>query len=140
MSDIRRRLKKAEEKLSINEKHTTVNVVYFGGGESPPDHTHGNTTTHYVAYEDILDAGDDRVKRLTANDVIGHFLKHVAGSVQKSANGVSGTSPGRNRVPSRALSSRVLREGRPGVPGKTGISCLRKYSGKLKSWCRPSAR
>ena len=24
----------------------------------------------------LLDTGDDRVKRLTANDVIGHFLKH----------------------------------------------------------------
>jgi hypothetical protein len=23
-----------------------------------------------------VDAGDDRVKRLTANDIIGHFLKH----------------------------------------------------------------
>lgn len=24
----------------------------------------------------LLDTGDDRVKRLTANDIIGHFLKH----------------------------------------------------------------
>ena len=24
----------------------------------------------------LLDTGDDRIKRLTANDIIGHFLKH----------------------------------------------------------------
>ena len=53
MSDIRRRLKKAEEKLNINQEHTTVNIVYFGGGKLPPDHTNGNITIHHVAYEDV---------------------------------------------------------------------------------------
>ena len=28
------------------------------------------------ALVELLDTGDDRVKRLTANDIIGHFLKH----------------------------------------------------------------
>ena len=35
MTDIRRRLKKAEEKLNLNEEHITVNIVHFGG-ELPP--------------------------------------------------------------------------------------------------------
>ena len=52
MSDIRRRLKKAEEKLNLNEEHITVNIVHFGG-ELPPDHTDGNITVHYVTHEDI---------------------------------------------------------------------------------------
>lgn len=53
MSNIRRRLKKAEQKLNINEKHITVNIVYFGEGELPPDHTDGNITVHHVAYEGV---------------------------------------------------------------------------------------
>ena len=52
MYSMNRRLKKVEEKLSINEKHVTVNIVHFGG-ELPPDHTDGNMTVHYVVYEDI---------------------------------------------------------------------------------------
>ena len=53
MTDIRRRLKTAEEKLNLNEKHTTVNIIHFGGGECPPDRTDGNITVHYVMHEDI---------------------------------------------------------------------------------------
>jgi hypothetical protein len=53
MSDIRRRLKKAEEKLNLNEEHITVNIVHFGGGECPPDRTDGNITIHHVKHEDI---------------------------------------------------------------------------------------
>jgi hypothetical protein len=55
MYGMNRRLKKVEEKLSINERHTTVNIAHFGG-ELPPDHTDGNITVHYVMY-------DERVKR-----------------------------------------------------------------------------
>ena len=53
MSDIRRRLKKAEDKLNINQEHITVNIVYFGGGKLPPDRTNDNITVHHVAYEDV---------------------------------------------------------------------------------------
>ena len=53
MSDIRRRLKKVEEKLSLNERHSVVNIIDFSGGECPPDHTDGNITVHYVTHEDI---------------------------------------------------------------------------------------
>ena len=53
MSDIRRRLKKAEEKLNLNQKHITFNLVYFGRGELPPDRTDGNITIRHVRHEDI---------------------------------------------------------------------------------------
>lgn len=52
MRDIGRRLKKAEEKLSINREPRTVTIVDFSG-ELPPDHTNGNMTFHYVRYADI---------------------------------------------------------------------------------------
>ncbi|MEA3227120.1 MAG: hypothetical protein U9Q07_14315 [Planctomycetota bacterium] len=51
MNDIRRRVKKVEEKLSLNEKHTAVNIVHFGR-ELPADHTNGNITVHYVMYDE----------------------------------------------------------------------------------------
>ncbi len=54
MSDIRRRLKKAEEKLNLNQKHITINIVYFGGRELLPDPTDGNITVHHVAYVDVF--------------------------------------------------------------------------------------
>jgi len=54
MYSMNRRLKKAEDRLSINKKHSVVNIVYFGGGECPPDRTDGNMTIHHVKYEDII--------------------------------------------------------------------------------------
>ena len=58
MSDIRRRLKKAEEKLNLNQEHKIVTIVDYSGfvdssGELPPDRTYGNITVRYVAYEDV---------------------------------------------------------------------------------------
>ena len=53
MYGMNRRLKKVEDKLNLNEEHITVNVVYFGGGELPPDRTNDNITVHHVAYEDV---------------------------------------------------------------------------------------
>lgn len=53
MSDIHRRLKKAEEKLNLNQEQITVNIVCFSGRELPPDDTKGSMTLHYVAYEDV---------------------------------------------------------------------------------------
>jgi hypothetical protein len=45
-----RRLKKVEERLNVDEEERPpVAIVYFGGGECPPD-TPG---IHYVRYEDI---------------------------------------------------------------------------------------
>jgi hypothetical protein len=52
MTDIRRRLKTAEEKLNLNEEHITVNIVSFSGVEPPPDRTGGNITVHYVTHEE----------------------------------------------------------------------------------------
>lgn len=52
MSDIRRRLKKAEDKLNLNQEQITVNIVHWGRGKLPPDHTSGPMNIHYVRYED----------------------------------------------------------------------------------------
>ena len=52
MSDLHRRLKKAEDRLNLNTKPRTVAIVQFGG-RLPPDRTDGNTTIRHVAYEDI---------------------------------------------------------------------------------------
>ena len=55
MSNIRRRLKKAEDKLNLNQEHKIVNIVDFSGAEElPPDRTDGNITIHLVKYEDII--------------------------------------------------------------------------------------
>jgi len=51
MSDVSRRVKKVEKKLSLNEEHVTVNIVHFGG-ELPPDHTDGNIAVHYVSQDE----------------------------------------------------------------------------------------
>jgi len=47
MSDIRRRVKKAEKALNVTKEHTTVTIVRFGG-TLPPDRTEGNITYHFV--------------------------------------------------------------------------------------------
>jgi len=52
MKDMSRRVKNVEKKLNLNEKHTTVTIVLFGG-ELPPDRTEGNFTTHYVMHDEI---------------------------------------------------------------------------------------
>ena len=47
MSDIRRRLKKAEDKLNLNQEHKIATIVDFSGAEElPPDRTNGNITVH----------------------------------------------------------------------------------------------
>lgn len=53
MRAILRRIKKAEEKLNLNQKHITINMIHWGRGELPPDHTSGNMNIHYVRYEDV---------------------------------------------------------------------------------------
>ena len=53
MSDIRRRLKKAEDKLNLIQERVTINMIHWGRGESPPDHTSGPMNIHYVRYEDV---------------------------------------------------------------------------------------
>ncbi len=51
MSGIRRRLKKAEEKLNVDkEERPPFAIIYFGGGELPPD----RPGIHYVKCEDII--------------------------------------------------------------------------------------
>ena len=50
MRDITRRLNKAEKALNLNEKPKTVTIVQFGG-ELPPDRIEGNTTYHFVMFE-----------------------------------------------------------------------------------------
>ncbi len=52
MRDISRRLSKIEKKLNLNEKPKTVTIVQYGD-ELPPDRTEGNTTIHFVRYDDI---------------------------------------------------------------------------------------
>jgi hypothetical protein len=53
MSDIRRRVKNVEKILNLNEEPVTVTIVQFGG-VLPPDQVIGNTTTHYVMYDDMV--------------------------------------------------------------------------------------
>ena len=50
MTNMKRRIKKIEDKLNLNEKPKTVTIVQFGG-ELPPDRTQGNTTYHFVMFE-----------------------------------------------------------------------------------------
>ena len=51
MTNIKRRLNKAEKALNFSEKPQIVTRVQFGG-ELPPDRTEGNTTYHFVMYEE----------------------------------------------------------------------------------------
>lgn len=54
MRDISRRIKNVEEKLNLNKKHTTIQIIMFGGkGKLSPDWTVGNTTYHLVHYDEI---------------------------------------------------------------------------------------
>jgi hypothetical protein len=53
MSDLNRRLKRAEKKLNLGQEPITVNIVCYGVGELPPDSEQGNVTIHYVAYDRI---------------------------------------------------------------------------------------
>jgi len=50
MTNIKRRIKKIEDKLNLSEKPKTVTIVQFSG-ELPPDRTEGNTTYHFVMFE-----------------------------------------------------------------------------------------
>jgi hypothetical protein len=51
--DIARRVKKAEEKLSIDKEPVVFQIAYFGDGPLPPDPpATGNMRIHYVRYTD----------------------------------------------------------------------------------------
>ena len=52
MRDICRRVKNVEKRLNLNEKPKTVTIVQFGN-ELPPDRIEGNTTIHFVTYDEI---------------------------------------------------------------------------------------
>ena len=51
MRDISRRINKAEKALNLSEKPKMVTIVHFGS-KLPPDRTEGNTTIHFVRYDD----------------------------------------------------------------------------------------
>jgi hypothetical protein len=53
MSDLNRRLKKAESKLNVNKEQRIVEIVQFCDGPLQPDHTDGNIKTRYVRFDDI---------------------------------------------------------------------------------------
>jgi hypothetical protein len=50
MTNMKRRIKNIEQKLTLNEKPKIVTIVQFGG-ELPLDRTQGNITIQYVMYE-----------------------------------------------------------------------------------------
>ena len=52
MTNMKRRIKKIEDKLNLSEKPVTIRIVQFGG-ELPPDRTQGNITIHFVRYDEI---------------------------------------------------------------------------------------
>jgi hypothetical protein len=54
MSDITRRLKKAEKVLNVgNHEKQIAEIVSFGGGEPPKDHDNVYNIIRYVRYEDV---------------------------------------------------------------------------------------
>ena len=50
MTNIKRRIKKIEDKLNLSEKPKTVTIVLFGG-DLPPGRIEGNTTYQFVMFE-----------------------------------------------------------------------------------------
>ncbi len=52
MRNLNGRIKNVEKSLNLNEKPKTVTIVQFGG-ELPPDRIEGNTTIHFVKYDEI---------------------------------------------------------------------------------------
>jgi hypothetical protein len=53
MSDMRRRLKKAEEELGLDKKPVTIEILRFGISvpELPPDRTYGELTIHFAWFD-----------------------------------------------------------------------------------------
>ena len=50
MRDINRRIKAVEKRLNIKEEPKTITIVQYAG-ELPPDRMEGNTTIHFVMFE-----------------------------------------------------------------------------------------
>ncbi len=75
MYSMNRRLKKVEERLNVDkEERPPVTIVYFGGGECPPDRTDGNMTIHHVKYEDIISdsaKSDEKQRKATNSGKVG---------------------------------------------------------------------
>jgi hypothetical protein len=53
MSNMERRIERAEEALGMGQEPITINVVWFGGKPLPPERRDGNFITRYVAYESL---------------------------------------------------------------------------------------
>ena len=51
---IEARIKKAEEKLSIDNELTVVEIVDFSGQPLPPERVDGNRITRFVSYADLI--------------------------------------------------------------------------------------
>ena len=62
-------LKQPEFKCELDRQRNEIVEAAFGMIAQ-------NIETAISTLVGLLDTGDDRVKRLTANDIIGHFLKH----------------------------------------------------------------
>ncbi|MBL7147149.1 MAG: hypothetical protein ISS76_23130 [Phycisphaerae bacterium] len=59
MRDFSRRLKSIEKKLNLNKEHKIINIIHYGD-ELPPDSTTGNTTIHFVMYDEICKEKDQQ--------------------------------------------------------------------------------
>ncbi len=54
MRSISGRIQNIEEKLNLDKKPVTINLIMFGGKRKlSPDWTIGNTTYHLVHYDEI---------------------------------------------------------------------------------------
>jgi len=53
MSYLERRVKKIENRLNVNKEPSIVEIVNFGDGNLPPEHTAGGITLRHVHYKDI---------------------------------------------------------------------------------------
>ena len=53
MGSIAKRVKRAEERLSLDQGLIIINVVLFGGEPVPPEERRGNIVSRFVAYEAV---------------------------------------------------------------------------------------
>ena len=53
MSNLNRRLKRAEKKLNVEKEQQVVQIVQFSDGPLPPEQTCGNLIIRHVRYIDI---------------------------------------------------------------------------------------
>jgi len=57
MKNIESRIKRIEDKLSINKEPIIVGVIFFGDGDLPPEKTENNIITRHIRYSEFKARG-----------------------------------------------------------------------------------